>query len=106
MILFNDKYKLELNISQRDFIDGLLKKTEIRDDLNHDMFPNKKKDFIGRIDYDSFSIVINRSSFLQNNYKITGYIADKKDKIQIEGRVKEYKFLLLFVLAFALFSFS
>ena len=106
MILFNDKYKLKLYISHGDFINGLQKKTVIREDLTNDIFPNKKKEFLGQIDYNRFSIVINKSSIFQNNYKITGHIIGKGDNIQIEGSIKGYKFLLLFVLTYCLFSFG
>ncbi|QQS50964.1 MAG: hypothetical protein IPM71_15510 [Bacteroidota bacterium] len=106
MILFNDKYNLELNISHRVFIDGLLKMTELREDLSNDIFPNKKKDFLGQIEYNRFTIVKNKSFFLQNNYKIVGQIIEQGDKIHINGSIKGYKLLLLYVLTFSLFSFS
>ena len=106
MIFFDDKYAFELDMSQKDFIDGLMKMTEIREDINNDIFPNKKYDFLGQINYNDFSIVLNKSSFLQNNFKVTGYISEQGDKIQVKGAIKGYKILLLFVLIFTLFSFS
>ncbi len=104
MMLFNDKYKIELNVSQEVFIDGFIQKTEICEDLINDLFPNKRKDFLGRIDYNTFSIVLNKSSFLHNTCKITGHIVERGNKIQMNGSIKGYKFTLLFILTFALFS--
>ncbi len=76
MMLFDDKYIIDLNVSQEVFINGLLKKTEIREDLNNDLFPNKRKVFLGQINYNTFSIVLNKSSFRYNTCKITGHIVE------------------------------
>ena len=104
MIFFNDKYDLELDINQKDFVDGLLKKTELREDVNNDLLPKKKKDFLGKIEYNSFSIVLNKSALFQNNFRINGLIIGQGAKTQIKGSIKGYKFLFLFVFAFSIFS--
>ena len=104
MILLDDKYRIELNISHEEFIDKLLKTTEIRENLDNDAFPNKKKYFLGNIDYNSFSLVLNRSAFNKIHYKIYGNITQYENKIQIVGSIKGYIFSLLFNLCFSLFS--
>jgi hypothetical protein len=102
MFLFDESYKIELEISQKEFVDKLLKETEIRNDTTNDIIPNKKRQFIGKIDFNKFELVRNRNAFLKN-FTTVGHISEEHNKTLINGRITGYKFLLIFVITYTLF---
>jgi hypothetical protein len=105
MFLFDDKFEIQLNISHRDFIDNLLRNTELRDTLENDLFPNKKV-FLGQIEFNSFKIVPNKSGFNSYYPTIIGNIINENDLVKISCSIKGYKGYFIFILPFIAISIA
>ncbi len=105
MICFNSKYQIEIDSSQEKFIEKLSLQTIIQKDFKTKIVVDKKKDFIGEIEYDKFKLTRNKSSFVSNNYTITGIVNEIDNKIEINGKITGYKFTLSFVIIYTILCF-
>ena len=89
-------------MTQSVFVEKLLQMTKYSDDLNPVLFPNTKKEFIGQIEYNQFSILRNTSAFFRDNFILIANINENDEGEIVEGSIKGHKFSPFFVFSFTL----
>ena len=102
MVFFDNRFKLVLKMSQKDFVHKLSQMTKYADDISPELFPESKKEFIGQIGYDRFTLLRNKSVFFHDNYRLTGRFTENDNQLSIEGFIEGYKFTMIFVVSYTL----
>ena len=100
MSIINNQFRLNLDIFKREFVDKLIFISKNQENVDKDIISSDSYKYIGTLDFNSFRLIKNKSTFFNINFSIAGEISEKNEQVQIDGEIEGHIFTLLFVLTY------
>ena len=102
MLGFNDKFSLELRLSEQKFSEQLMALIDTEFNKFSDLKSDPNKLYTGNIKFNKFNLSSAKTIFGKRIGEISGTYKIKNNNIVVKGQVVNYQFLLIFVTSYTL----